>query len=76
MSMANGDGVTWYSYGYATVTVPFPEDKVCCRYCPYMRSDAGGVRQKCCLTGDVLYRLDMRGAHCPVVISKEGNTDE
>lgn len=76
MSMTKGDGVTWYSYGYATVTVPFPEDKVCCRYCPYMRSDAGGVRQKCCLTGDVLYRLDMRGAHCPVVISKEGNTDE
>ena len=67
--------MTWYSYGYATVTVPFPEDKVCCRYCPYMRSDAGGVRQKCCLTGDVLYRLDMRGAHCPVVISKEGQTD-
>ena len=75
MSMAKGDGVTWYTYGYATVTVPFPEDKVCCRYCPYMRADAGGARHKCGLTGDVILRLDMCGAHCPVVYSKEGQED-
>ena len=75
MSMAKGDGVTWYTIGTATVPVAFPEDRVCCRYCPYMRSDAGGVRQKCGLTGDVIYRLDMLGYHCPVVISKDGDID-
>lgn len=68
--MAKGDGVTWYSYGYATVTVPFPEDKVCCRYCPYMRSDAGGVRHKCVLTDHVLFGLDWRPEDCPVEITE------
>lgn len=60
------DCVMWYSRGTAVVGVYFPEDKVCCRYCRFLRSDAGGARYKCGLTDEILVKIEWRGQECPV----------
>lgn len=64
-------GVRWYTHGRLVVDVGFPEDAVCCRYCQYLRADANAVRYKCCVTGDILYSLDMTGDRCPIEIIEE-----
>lgn len=63
-------GVAWYTRGVATIELAYPEDAVCCRYCPYMRADAGGARHKCVLTDHVLFGLDWRPEDCPVKITE------
>ena len=63
-------GVTCYTRGVATIPVGFPEDAVCCRYCPYLRADAAGARHKCIITEHVIYGLDWRPDDCPVEIKE------
>lgn len=57
-------GVKWYTHGL--IPVHFPENEVMCRYCPALRSDQGGARYKCTVTGEILYNIDLIGAHCPL----------
>lgn len=61
-------GVAWYTRGRLTVDVAFPEDAVCCKYCPYLRADANGARLKCAATGDILYSIETVGDGCPIEI--------
>ena len=63
------NGVQWYTRGY--VQIVFPEKDVCCKRCPCVRSVAGGVQHQCCLNGAVLYNLDNRGEHCPILTMAE-----
>ena len=65
-------GVTWYTHGTITIDVAFPEDAVCCRYCPHLRADANGARHKCPLTNEIIIHLDRRGGLCPVEIDEGG----
>lgn len=69
-------GVRYYTLGHVEMDVPFPEDAVCCRYCPFLRADAGGVRHKCVLTGRVVYGLDWRPEECPIIIKEEDVTHD
>lgn len=59
--------MTYYTTGTAVLTVHFPEDKVCCQWCPYVRNEDSLKRHKCLLTGEyLLYPFDSRGNYCPV----------
>lgn len=64
-------GVRYYTP--AIVQLDFPEDAICCRYCPLMRSLDGGTRHICARTGQILYNIDLQGRNCPVqVVMEEG----
>lgn len=65
------NGVQWYTRGQVVLDIGFPENWVCCRFCPYVRSTQGGIRHECVLTGDVLYDVDGRGDGCPIKELKE-----
>jgi len=60
------NGILWYTKATATVKFFFPENRVECRYCRYMRADANGARYKCGLTDEILGRIDQLGATCPI----------
>lgn len=68
-------GVRWYTTGRAVLEVPFPEDAVCCRYCPYLRTEAEFARCWCRLTGELLFAPGVqRGTGCPIRF--EGDVNE
>lgn len=63
-----GEGVSYYTNGIATLPVPFPEDKVFCQWCPYVRNEDSLKRHRCLLTNEYLpYPFTSRGNECPVV---------
>ena len=59
-------GVSFYTK--ATVEIGFPEDRVCCEYCPMLETYA---RKQCRRTGE--YLLDTRtiGYWCPLKFETE-----
>ena len=62
-------GVSYYTM--ATVEIGFPEDRVCCDYCPFLETYA---RKQCRKTGE--YLLDTRaiGFYCPLKFHVEEET--
>jgi hypothetical protein len=66
-------GVQWYTQGVAKIPVSFPEDAVCCQWCPFLRADSGGMRYRCMLTDNIIYSIGTRGESCPVVIEEDDN---
>lgn len=63
------NGVKWYTRGY--VPIGFPEKAVCCRFCPCLRSDAGGAQHRCPLSGAILYNIDELSDRCPIIFTGE-----
>lgn len=63
-------GVSYYTNGTALVMVSFPEDEIKCRWCRFLRQDAGSTRLKCVLTDEILYGPDLIGDHCPLKIEE------
>ena len=62
-------GVSYYTFGM--VCVHFPEDDLCCAWCPLMTSDVT-KRERCNLTGEILLApKDTIGIHCPIKFEKE-----
>lgn len=61
-------GVSFYTRGKLNVDIAFPEDAVCCKYCPFLRADANGARYKCVITGSILYGIEAMGSDCPIEI--------
>ena len=59
-------GVGYYTM--ATVEIGFPEDRVCCDFCPMLETYA---RKQCRRTGE--YLVDTRGIgyYCPLNFHKE-----
>lgn len=58
------NGVTYYTR--ATVEVGFPEDDVCCHWCPLMTRDPN-LRDVCGKTGEILLAPKHTiGANCPL----------
>lgn len=60
--MKNNNGVKWYTE--STVKIYFPEDRVCCAFCPMLETYA---RNQCRRTGE--YLVDIRatiGYECPL----------
>ena len=61
-------GVRYYTTGSVTLTVAFPEDQICCRYCPWCRAEKEVGRHWCRLTNEMLYNINFRGDGCPVAV--------
>lgn len=67
--MATKNGVKWYTEAKAKIF--FPEDHVCCDFCPLMETYA---RKQCRMTGE--YLADTRAAvgyMCPLKFKEEKN---
>jgi hypothetical protein len=64
------NGVSYYTK--ATVEIGFPEDDVCCHWCPLMTRDPN-LRDVCSKTGEILLASKhMIGVDCPLkFINKE-----
>ena len=52
-------GVRWYTMTVAEIG--FPEDRVCCDYCPFLETYA---RKQCRLTGEYLADTRSVGYYC------------
>jgi hypothetical protein len=65
-------GVTYYTHG--TVTIPFPEDDLCCMWCPLMGMELKANREYCKATGELLLApREYVGSKCPMVFEMEEN---
>lgn len=62
------NGVSFYTT--ATVVIHFPEDKVCCDFCPLMETYA---RKQCRRTGEYLADTRAIGYYCPLKFEEENN---
>lgn len=65
-------GVSYYTK--ATVEIGFPEDDVCCHWCPFLTHDYKLDREMCKKTGEILVapKHDI-GFYCPLNFKKENN---
>ena len=68
-------GVSYYTQG--TVAVAFPEDDICCRWCPFMGMELKIDRAYCKKTGEYLVNPNFDiGWDCPIRFeSKENNSN-
>jgi hypothetical protein len=66
------NGVSYYTT--ATVEIGFPEDDVCCHWCPFLSHDYKLDRERCGKTGEVLIapKYDI-GYMCPLNFKNEEN---
>ena len=59
------NGVGWYTT--ATTEIGFPEDDICCQWCPFLTSDYKLDRERCGKTGEVLIAPKYTiGHYCPL----------
>lgn len=65
------NGVSYYTKGIARIEVGFPEDNVCCHWCPWCKAEWGMNRSKCRLTDEIIYDTEARGQFCPVELEGE-----
>lgn len=63
-------GVSYYTK--ATVCISFPENMVCCQYCPLLETYA---RKQCRRTGEYIADDRNIGGMCPLVFNVEGNEE-
>ncbi len=61
-------GVRYYTK--AKVVISFPEDRVCCDFCPLMETYA---RKQCRRTGEYLADTRGIGYYCPLIFEEENN---
>lgn len=65
--MSKIEGVSYYTTGYVNIPVHFPENKVSCQWCPYIRYDDGLKRHLCRFTFEFLpYWNTGIGNQCPI----------
>lgn len=69
--MTQHKGVSYYTSGTAVLRVHFPEDKICCYWCPFRDFDYGTKQYQCKLTNELLvYPMTNVGSDCPVVLDE------
>ena len=61
-------GVLSYSVATAEVTVSFPEDDVCCKWCPFLKHYDSIDRDRCLITNDILFSRQIVGVNCPLTV--------
>lgn len=67
-------GVRYYTTGIAQVKINFPEGEVCCRWCPFCRSEESLKRYWCRLTNEMIYNPYAGiGECCPVEFEGKEN---
>ena len=66
------NGVRFYTK--ASVEIGFPEDDLCCHWCPFLTNDYKLNRERCGKTGEVLIApLHGLGYFCPLKFEEENN---
>ena len=64
------NGVSYYTW--AKVEIGFPEDDVCCHWCPFLQHDYKLDRERCGKTGEVLIAPKHSiGFNCPLNFTEE-----
>lgn len=73
--MKNFDsGVSYYTK--ATVEIGFPEDDICCHWCPMLAPDYRLDREYCKRTGEfILAPKHQIGFNCPLSFEKENENE-
>ena len=67
------NGVSYYTK--ATVQIGFPEDDICCQWCPLMTRDPN-LRDVCGKTGEILLAPKHTiGMDCPLKFENKENND-
>lgn len=62
-------GVSYYTKGTITDEVSFPENKVACEWCKYLKTER--IRCLCLITHEILvYPTKTVGALCPIILEK------
>ena len=70
--MSREDGVRFYTWGHASLAIPFPNDLTVCQWCPYVRNEDSLKRHKCMLTGEYQpFPFTNRGNECPIIFTEE-----
>lgn len=65
-------GVSYYTK--AAVEIGFPENDVCCHWCPFLAADYKLDREMCKKTGEVLLAPKHQiGYYCPLIFKQEEN---
>ena len=64
-------GVSSYSIADVTIQIAFPEQECKCRWCRFLTHNDGLDRDKCFLTGDIIYSRETLGVNCPLVFINE-----
>lgn len=68
------NGVSWYTDGKAVVDIHFPENDVCCSWCPFCRSENDLNRFWCRLTNTMLYNPFVNiASNCPIEFTRKEN---
>ena len=68
------NGISYFTFGNVVLCTSWPEDKVCCQYCKYCRSEKELNRFWCRLTEEMIYNPAAGvGFQCPVVIEESNN---
>lgn len=68
------NGISYYTKG--TVEIGFPEDDVCCHWCPFMVYDYKLDRERCSRSGEILIApKSYIGFMCPINFITEENND-
>lgn len=64
--------VTYYTSARVSTTIYFPEDKVKCYYCRFLKYEHGLDRYRCLLTDEIIYSPHAPGLPdcCPARIEK------
>ncbi len=66
------NGVSWYTSGIAKVKINFPEDDICCKWCPFCRSENDLERFWCRLTNRMIYNPYIGlSDDCPIEFESE-----
>ena len=66
------NGVSYYTR--ATAEIGFPEDDVCCHWCPFLTSDYRLDRERCGKSGEVLLAPKHTiGFNCPLNFQEKEN---
>lgn len=69
-------GVKWYTSGIAHVSVHFPEDAVCCKYCSFCRAESELGRYWCRLLNSMVYAPNSGVLeNCPIVLGENKESE-
>lgn len=69
-------GVNYYTICNLDINVPFPEDEVKCRWCPFLAHFDSVDRDRCTLTNEILYSREFTGYKCPLTIISDNVKQE
>ena len=68
-------GVSYYTH--SAVDISFPEDDICCYWCPLLASEYKPDRAYCKKTGeDLLAPKHTIGVNCPLKFENEGQEND